>query len=160
MRPIRDLTTWLSGRNDAVRRTAIALCLLAVPPASVGGPALDLSPTTSTDGVARLSWELPQTTRVTLQSSATPDFRQPRTLYVGHDSATTLTGLADGNYYYRIGIATEPPAGMQWSDVVHLEVSHHSMTRAWSFFALGVLVFAGVLVVVVTGARRHGTGTS
>jgi hypothetical protein len=132
------------------------LCLLVAPAAFAGNPSLELSPTTSTDGVAQLTWESPGDAEVTLQSSMNRDFARPKILYVGRDGATTLTGLSDGDYFYRVGIDSGKADGTQWSDVVHLEVRHHPMSRAWLFFSVGVLVFAGVLIMVVAGARHHG----
>lgn len=63
-----------------------------------------------------------------------------------------VTGLPDGNYRYRVR-ALEPESGA-WSEPVVVEVQHHSLVRAWLFFAAGLVVFAGLVGVILVNRRN------
>jgi len=143
----------LPGQAELGRARWLCVCLLLLLslPCAAAELSLQLSPLQSNDGVAHLTWEAPGDALVTLQQSSTPDFRQAKQLYRGNDTGSTITGLPDGTYYFRVGTAAA-----RWSDPVRLEVSHHSLQRAFAFFALGLVVFLGTLGLVVYGARRQG----
>jgi hypothetical protein len=143
----------VESRRLQGRLLAGCLCCFASA-ATAADSILQLSPTPSRDGVATLSWD--SAGDVVLQQSASEDFATPTTLYQGPDKGTTITGLNDGTYYYRIGISAGPDTATRWQAPVRLVVEHHSMARAWGFFSLGAVVFLGTLIVVVRGARLNG----
>lgn len=114
---------------------------------------LVVSPSTSNDGVAKLSWHAPSDTAVSLQQSTNSGFSDARTIYHGPDTATTVTGLADGRYFYRAALNIENEAPPGWSEPVELTVTHHSLTKAFTFFTLGVIVFLATLIMIMTGSK-------
>jgi hypothetical protein len=124
--------------------------------ASEGPFEISLSQTISNDGVAVLSWSLSQQTSVVVQKSQDPDFSQPTTLYRGSDSASVITGLMDGKYFFRA--RSEYPDGSfsAWSETVSLSVEHHSLAKATLFFAIGGIVFLATMLLITFGAKRGG----
>lgn len=119
-------------------------------------PALQLSaePTLSTDGVVQLRWA--QDGRaVELQRAPDDAFASPKTLYRGTDSASVRTGLADGDYFYRVRYLS--PAESAWSAPVAVTVRHHGPWRTWGLFGLGASVFLATLGLILWGARRERT---
>ena len=143
--PVRGCIRWLSA----------CMLLWLSPPLAALDLDLQLSPSHSTDGVAHLTWQTPAAAPVTLQQGTSPAFREARLLYRGSDSGTTVTGLPNGTYYFRIGADPDGSGAIRWAEPVRLEVSHHSLQRAFAFFALGLAVFLGTLGLVVFGARRQ-----
>ena len=156
MRPNREFSARRTSRfREVVAGGLLAACLGGSPCAASATAAPELDPALSHDGVARLTWDVPDTASITLQQAPGIAFDQPTILYRGRDSGTTLTGLADGEYFYRIGIHSDQSGDAQWSAPVRLEVSHHPLSRAWTFFAVGVVVFVATLGLVFLGSRRH-----
>lgn len=102
-------------------------------------------------GYFRLSWQGEDHRDYVLQQANNPEFLNPQTLYQGPDTATLVSGRSDGSYYYRIRYVEADG----WSNVTKVEVSHHSLSRAFMFFSLGAIVFIITLVVVVIGNKTH-----
>lgn len=120
---------------------------------------ISLSQTISSDGVAELSWPVVSgQASVVVQKSQDPDFTQATILYRGSDSASVITGLMDGEYYFRA--RNEYPDGgfSAWSETVSLAVEHHSLTKATLFFAMGGVVFLATTLLITFGTRRGGEG--
>ena len=125
------------------------------------------SPTLITDteiasaGYFRLSWTVPDSpssVEFELQQSSIADFSNHKTVYTGRDRATTFSGLANGDYYFRIRSlipdrTTDQPT--VWSAVTKVQVQHHSLTRAWVFFILGAAVFTATLALVLRGVTEN-----
>ncbi len=89
---------------------------------------------------------------VEIEESADPEFASARVIYVGSDQARVQSGMPDGTWFYR---ARAAGAGQSsWSEPVHVTVRHHSLERAFGFFALGAAVFAMTLALIMRGARR------
>ena len=61
----------------------------------------------------------------------------------------TITGLADGNYYYRLADNDRP-----LSAPLLVTVQHHSLIRAGSFFTLGLLLFSILVITILIGRRQ------
>lgn len=87
-----------------------------------------------------------------LQEAASPEFSNASILYQGPDTATLVSGKADGTYYYRIRNTTTPA---EWSNITKVTVTHHPLSRAFMFFILGALVFVATLVMVIRGNRTY-----
>ncbi len=73
-----------------------------------------------------------------------------QTVYEGPDRASTLSGLPDGAYRFRLRPAGN---GDAWSSPLRVRVAHHSLSRAFGFFGLGAAVF-GILLLLLAAARR------
>lgn len=67
------------------------------------------------------------------------------------DTATTLTGLDNGDYRFRVR-----RTGGAWSAPLAFTVRHHGLGRAFGFLAAGAVVFVALLMLLVTG-RKAGT---
>jgi hypothetical protein len=115
------------------------------------------SPSHSNDGRIVVSWETPPSGRVHIQQDLNGEFTTPTTLYTGRDNASVVTGLVDGDYHYRGRLEAPDGTLSGWSPVVKVTVEHHSLLRAISFFLVGLVVFLATLLLIMIGARRHGT---
>ncbi|GJL75777.1 MAG TPA: fibronectin type III domain-containing protein [Nitrosomonas sp.] len=98
-------------------------------------------------GYILLNWNNQKRIPVELQRADQPAFEQATTLYRGNNSSLMLSGLPNGTYYYRIRAQTGT-----WSDKVILNVTHHSLIKAWLLFALGAFVFLSIAWVIMRGA--------
>ncbi|WP_006788571.1 hypothetical protein [Thiorhodospira sibirica] len=133
-----------------------ALLIPALALAQPGTLSLTVSPELATAGFYRLSWEGSAHSHFELHESQHPEFHDYRVLYSGPDTASVQSGRADGVYYYRLSTppqADDDPALL--SDIVAVTVQHHSLGRALSFFALGAVVFAALLIVIAFGTRQR-----
>jgi hypothetical protein len=106
----------------------------------------------ATAGFFQLTWT--SDGPVQLQESRQPDFSAARVIYAGADAARVISGKPDGDWYYRVR-----PAGTQvtapWSEPIRITVAHHSLGRALTFFAVGAIVFAATLGLIIHGSRQH-----
>ena len=104
-------------------------------------------------GYYQLQWEAGETpTR--LVESPDPEFENKRVVYAGADTARLISGKSDGHYYYRL----ESGAGTQddvVSNTLQVTVQHHSLSRAFTFFAIGAGVFLATLILVLIGGRSE-----
>ncbi len=87
-----------------------------------------------------------------LEESADAEFSQIRTLYQGADKAYAMSGKHNGDYYYRVADVTSSSPVADWSQPVKVTVAHHSLLRAFSFFAAGAIIFMATLILIVHGA--------
>ncbi|MFN4262967.1 MAG: hypothetical protein ACK4IT_04955 [Thioalkalivibrionaceae bacterium] len=71
-------------------------------------------------------------------------------LYRGGDEATTLSGLVNGEYRFRL----RAQGSDVWSDEAVVTVEHHSLARAFGFFVVGASVFVVLIVSIAVGIRR------
>lgn len=146
--------------SGSTRASLVLVAALSAP--AMGAEALELESNTelATAGFYRLSWEADghSETQFELQEATGPGFADARTLYRGPDLATVLSGRADGQYYYRVRTMSSAGAG-QWSEPVHVSVEHHSLARAFGFFAAGAVVFLATLGLIVFGTRQSRGGS-
>ncbi len=89
-----------------------------------------------------------------LEEATSPDFVDARTYYHGPDLATYISGLPEGTYYYRVRLQNSAGGTSEWSRPIVVEVEHQSLSLAWFLFAVGGLVFALTVFVVVSGTRN------
>jgi hypothetical protein len=115
------------------------------------------TPAHSNDGRVVVSWESPTDGQVHIQQALERNFLTPATLYRGIDSASVITGLVDGDYHYRGRLERADGTFSDWSPTLDITVEHHSLSRALAFFLLGLVVFLATLLLIILGARRHGT---
>lgn len=90
-----------------------------------------------------------------LQEATTKEFTDAHTYYHGPDLATYISGLPEGTYYYRVRLHAEDGSTSEWSKPIMVEVEHHSLSLAWFLFAVGGIVFALTVAVVVGGTRKN-----
>lgn len=83
-----------------------------------------------------------------LQQSENPNFKESKTIYEGPDQATFISGLDNGTYYYRVGDEQG-----NWSETLTLNVTHQSLSLAYTLFGLGLLVFACTVFIVIKGVK-------
>ena len=114
--------------------------------------ALSPSTTNSNDGSVNLSWTIPAHASIELQQ-ATRGNPAYEVIYKGADTATVITGLPDGDYLYRARLIRNDSDFTEWTEPVSVNVTHHSLVRAFLFFITGALVFLGTLLLVIFGAR-------
>ena len=114
-------------------------------------PKLNSDTKLSTAGYFQLSWQDESGLSYQLQQASYPDFRDAVTLYQGPDQATVISGLPDGDYFYRVRNEDE-----SWSKAFKISVKHHSLAKALGFFSLGAAMFIVMIVLLIKGARRGG----
>ncbi len=119
---------------------------------------LQSQPAQSSDGKLTLSWSLSQPKPVELQQSINQSAFQ--TIYIGNDTSSVLTGLSDGQYRFRARFAGDEDGHAAWSDISQAQVKHHSLSKAFSFFLLGALVFLATILVIFFGSRQHNHETN
>lgn len=133
-----------------------------------GQPVFDMPLENTVDaGYLKLSWEPGAAARdghalhFELQRSSSRDFASVKNIYRGPDRATFISGLRNGNYYYRVR-SLHPESGefSEWSELLAVKVEHHSLPFALWLFAIGALVFLLTVAVIVHGtwkiAREEG----
>jgi len=114
----------------------------------------------TSSGSIKLTWHSQAENRDTaiaafeLQRARKADFSDARTYYRGPDLATYISGLANGDYYFRIREVAGAQVLSDWSSPVKVTVEHHSLNLAFTLFGIGGVVFALTVMVVLRGARR------
>lgn len=103
----------------------------------------------STAGYFNLSWSSDQSAPYVVQQSLDASFNQVKTIYQGADQATVMSGLPDGQYFYRM----QASAG-QWSEAIKVEVKHHTLEKAFAFFAAGAVMLFILVFVLIKGSRH------
>ncbi|WP_017943110.1 MULTISPECIES: hypothetical protein [unclassified Thioalkalivibrio] len=122
--------------------------LFWLPLALSAQPAFDAPPERSTDGGFTLSWEAEDA--VVLERATGPDHEDVRIVYEGGDASTVVSGLPDGEYRFRLRAADADT----WADEATVVVEHHSLARAFGFFAVGAVVFLVLIGAILRGRPR------
>jgi hypothetical protein len=125
----------------------LALVLLFATGAGLAEPTFESPPGRDGAGFFSLSWS--GAGRFELEQATGPDHADARIIYRGSDTATTISGLRDGEYRFRIRAESDSA----WSDEAVVVVEHHALSRALLFFALGAGVFL-VLVLAIARGRK------
>ena len=131
----------------------LLLTCLTVPGWTAASTTLNVNSHLATAGYFQLDWTVSDNLlkqEVELQQAGNADFSDARSIYRGRDSATIISGLSDGEYFYRI----KSQAESGWSETVMVKVEHHSLSKAFIFFALGAAMFIALLIVLMRGARN------
>ncbi len=126
----------------------LAGCFLSGSPA-YASPRISSDTKLSTAGYFQLSWHDQSGASFQLQQSRTGDFRDAVTLYRGPDRATVISGLPNGDYFYRVANAEH-----EWSHTLKVTVEHHTLGKALGFFGLGASMFVVMLTLLIKGAAR------
>lgn len=130
------------------------LILLATNPSVWAAENLSLSASTtiSNEGYFVLDWQTDSPVEdLTLEQASDQNFSNPLQRSLAGASAATITGLADGTYFFRLTDSNSP-----LSNTVNVTVAHHSLGRAGSFFLLGLVLFSILIVTILKGNRQAG----
>jgi len=117
-------------------------------------------------GQIKLVWSLADTLLYSrlftfeLQQSVNASFSNPRTLYKGSDLASFISGLRDGDYYFRVRTVLDGTSASAWSEPLLLQVHHQSLTLAFTLFGLGAIVFVSTVLLIIIGNRNAQKETS
>lgn len=116
-------------------------------------PQLSVDSEVANAGVYNIAWQdtVSNSLEYELEEAATADFKAPRQVYKGPDRARTFSGRPNGNYFYRVRSSSPQSA---WSPALQVQVAHHPLSRAWTFFAMGALVFIATLGLILSGPNR------
>jgi hypothetical protein len=106
-------------------------------------------------GSFSLKWTSPHLSgspRFELQQGMGRDFSSKRIIYAGPDQRTYISGLPNGDFFYRVRAVDVPqPHKGQWSPVVRRTVQHPSLGFALSFLSVGATVFISIIGVITMG---------
>ena len=139
-----------TNANNLIKLRATSVLLAcAVTGIAHAQPQLQSDTSLSTAGYFQLSWQTEASGQFELQQAQTADFSDAHNIYQGEDQATVISGLPDGNYFYRVRHQSES----SWSKPVEVEVKHHPLSRAFGFFTLGAAMFLATLGGLIKGAR-------
>lgn len=114
---------------------------------------------TTESGYLKLSWSwIPGDTDLAtyefeLQRTQDESFSTSTDIYQGQDYATFLSGLKNGDYYFRVRV-DNGTAVSNWSEPILVRVQHHSLSLAFTLFGLGALVFLLTVGIIVQGNRK------
>lgn len=103
-----------------------------------------------TAGYFQLAWGEKLPDGSILQQSTHPDFVSAREWQVSGTKSFSMSGLGNGQYFYRLQNA----ADQSWSNTVVVKVQHHSLTKAWLFFAVGAVLFLYLVAYIFTHQRK------
>ena len=84
-----------------------------------------------------------------LEQSRHQDFATSQKQALNRIQQSTLSGFDNGTYYFRV-----QNSHGDWSNTVTVVVEHHSLSRAWRFFYLGLFLFGVLIATLVTGHLR------
>jgi hypothetical protein len=103
----------------------------------------------ASSGYLKLKWTDNNDTVYILQQSNSRNFEESLTIYRGPDQASFVSGLGNGDYYYRFR-----PVNGNWSETLHVRVEHQSLRLAFTLFFLGGFVFLLTAFVILHGVRK------
>lgn len=145
--------TFLYPNVQVNHRVIFFLLMLLTVPALGLGQDLELFSSkgeVSQDGHIKLEWQPAAASSVfEVQQATDESFREARAIYRGPDRATFISGLKNGTYYFRVRAEDS-----DWSNVLKLEVTHHSLSLTYILMGLGSIVFLCTAGMVIYGARK------
>jgi hypothetical protein len=133
---------------------AIGLCLLAATRADAA-PTFEQEELHSHNGAALLRWT-GLGVAFEVQRARERDFSDAQVLYVGSLPSAHVSGLRNGEHYFRVRSVDDHA----WSAPTTLTVEHHSMALVWPLFAVGAAVFLTTAAFVTAQVRNHKPGRS
>lgn len=114
------------------------------------GLELSASTNSATAGYFTLAWFSPDIQVTVLQQSTSPEFHEYTETHVSNVQQSTLTGFNDGKWYFRL-----KGSQGEYSNIVNVEVHHHSLSKAFLFFTLGLLMFCLLITILILGYKQH-----
>ncbi|MFO8156191.1 MAG: hypothetical protein ACQERR_07625 [Pseudomonadota bacterium] len=149
----------------AVSRALFVAAVLLLAPLWTGPLAAEHEPVLEVDdggasaGHLRLEWHWVgdgEEPVYDIEMDRRESFGNPRRIHRGPDSATVLSGLSNGTYFFRARVWLRGEPVTAWSEPVRAEIEHHSLARALGLFALGGVVFAATVALIFLGHRQTG----
>lgn len=132
----------------AFLKTIIFMGFLLLSAPSLAQQSLTIRDDGSNAGYATLSWDNPEKKILELKLF---NGDQWQAVYRGTDSATTVSGLTNGQYRY--GLFTDMAATPLAETT--LTIQHHPLNRAWIFFFIGLLMFAALVTFISKEAETE-----
>jgi len=108
----------------------------------------------SSNGTVTLEWSNPVKVEVALEQSGDAAFSSYMTRYEGLDRSSVLSGLAEGNHYFRIG----PKGSETRSAVVAVEVKFFRRDYLFWLLGAGGVVVCLTIGTIIVGAVQQGKG--
>lgn len=117
-------------------------------------------PVEQADPFITLGWEpsdepqevLP--TAFELQQDVSADFPDPITRYRGNDRGSFISGLPEGDFFFRVRAVRGEGETGRWSEPLRVTVRYHSLAWAFFLFGIGAVVSLATIGLVVVGDRR------
>ncbi len=111
------------------------------------------------EGIVSLAWQAVEEEsglQFELQQSADPGFASgsEKIRYHGPDTASVLTGFAEGTYHFRIRAITESQPPGAWSEPVAVTISYMARNQVILLLGVGVTVFIATLAALLSGHFR------
>jgi hypothetical protein len=110
---------------------------------------LDSKEIESSNGYVKLEWEAETNAIFELQQALSNTFSDTKRIYLGHDSASFISGLKDGTYYFRVR-----SNGGKWSEKLVVRVKHQSLSLAFLLFNIGAIVFILTAWVIIKESQK------
>ncbi|MFN3163244.1 MAG: hypothetical protein ACE37N_07140 [Pseudohongiellaceae bacterium] len=119
---------------------------------STDSTSLSASTELSNEGYFVLNWQTPSPeATLILEQDTSGDFTDPVVREIAGEGAATITGLTNGNYFFRL-----VEDGATLSNTVEVTVAHHSLGRATGFFLLGLCLFSILVITILRGNKQAG----
>ena len=113
----------------------------------------------SEDGVVSLSWTaVPEPWSVELQQGSSGDFVNPVERYWGTDAGSVLTGLPEGEHYFRVRLVNPDGQAGPWTTPLRAEVTFMDRGRLFWFLGLGGIVVLTTAGAILSGYLGHRKG--
>lgn len=125
---------------------------------AVAHPQFEKSAIESLNGAALLEWSGDTTGPYELETSQDAAFDDVRVVYRGREPSAFVSGLLDGEHYYRVRASTEHSVG-PWSTPATVSVRHHQASSVWPLFGLGACTFVLTVAFIAGFARREGSAS-
>jgi hypothetical protein len=110
-------------------------------------------------GSFALKWVFPDgpvSHRFELQQDTDKDFSSPQIIYVGPDRGTYISGLLNGDFFYRVrALNTQETYTSPWSSPIHRTVQHPSLDFVFSLMSVGALVFISTISMITKGIQKE-----
>jgi len=111
------------------------------------------------EGHTTLRWRYPGAKSPTglcfeLQQAPTAAFRQARTRYLGPDRAVFVSGLGEGDAFFRVRPVVADTAPGPWSRTARVQVRYVSRRLVLVLMGVGALLLLATLAVIFGGHRR------
>ncbi|MAM69696.1 MAG: hypothetical protein CMP91_00940 [Gammaproteobacteria bacterium] len=127
------------------------ILLLTTSPACFADISLNSNTEISSEGYFVLNWVSDSDLPLVLQQSLSDNFSMVKETELTDAGSITITGLVDGLYYFRVINTSEQ------SNVVPVQVEHHSLGRALGFFFMGLFLFCVLVAIIFIGNKREPT---
>ena len=89
-----------------------------------------------------------------LEQSSTANFAEIDSRYSGPDTASVLSGLREGDYYFRVRATSPAGEPGPWSDTLSLSVQFMDRNTLFALLGTGFVVASLTMGAIVTGFLR------